>query len=57
MAGFVPTSGISTCSYESGRRAATFDPGFIPGTVRKKMVLTVISTRGEDGERNYSIKA
>jgi hypothetical protein len=31
--------------------------GFLSGTVGKKMGLTVTSTRGEDGERNYSVKA
>ena len=31
--------------------------GFISGTLTKKMGLAVVSTRGEDGERNYSIKA
>src|SRR5689334_5597933 len=31
--------------------------GFISGTISKKMKLTVVSTRGEEGERNYSIKA
>jgi nucleoid-associated protein YgaU len=31
--------------------------GFISGTVGKKMKLTVVSSKGEDGERNYSIKA
>jgi Protein of unknown function (DUF3489) len=31
--------------------------GFISGTLGKKMGLTVASTKGEDGERNYSIKA
>ena len=31
--------------------------GFLSGTVRKKMGLTVTSTKGEDGERSYSIKA
>ncbi len=31
--------------------------GFLSGTVAKKMGLTVISTKGEDGERSYSIKA
>jgi Protein of unknown function (DUF3489) len=31
--------------------------GFLSGTVGKKMGLTVISTKSEDGERNYSIKA
>ena len=31
--------------------------GFLSGTVGKKMGLTVTSTKGEDGERNYSIKA
>ena len=31
--------------------------GFISGTVGKKMKLTVVSTKGEDGERIYSIKA
>ena len=31
--------------------------GFLSGTIRKKMGLTVTSTKGEDGERNYSIKA
>jgi hypothetical protein len=30
--------------------------GFLSGTVGKKMGLTVMSTKGEDGERNYSIK-
>jgi hypothetical protein len=31
--------------------------GFISGTVGKKMGLTVTSTKGEDGERSYSVKA
>jgi hypothetical protein len=31
--------------------------GFLSGTVGKKMGLTVISTKGEDGERSYSLKA
>jgi hypothetical protein len=31
--------------------------GFLSGTVGKKMGLTVTSTKGEDGERTYSIKA
>ncbi len=31
--------------------------GFLSGTVGKKMGLTVVSTKGEDGERNYSIEA
>jgi hypothetical protein len=31
--------------------------GFLSGTVSKKMKLTVVSTKGDDGERNYSIKA
>jgi hypothetical protein len=30
--------------------------GFISGTVGKKMGLTVTSTKGEDGERRYSVK-
>jgi hypothetical protein len=30
--------------------------GFLSGTVGKKMGLTVISTKGEDGERSYSVK-
>ena len=30
--------------------------GFLSGTVGKKMGLTVISTKGEDGERSYSIE-
>jgi len=30
--------------------------GFLSGTVGKKMGLTVISTKGEDGERTYSVK-
>jgi hypothetical protein len=30
--------------------------GFLSGTIRKKMGLTVVSTKGEDGERSYSIK-
>ena len=31
--------------------------GFLSGTFGKKMGLTVISTKGEDGERSYSVKA
>jgi len=31
--------------------------GFMSGTVGKKMGLTVTSTKGEDGERCYSVKA
>lgn len=31
--------------------------GFLSGTVRKKMGLNVTSTKGDDGERNYSVKA
>jgi hypothetical protein len=31
--------------------------GFLSGTIRKKMGLDVISAKGEDGERSYSIKA
>ena len=31
--------------------------GFLSGTLRKKMGLVVTSTKGEDGERSYSIKA
>jgi len=31
--------------------------GFLSGTVGKKMGLAVTSTKGEDGERCYSIKA
>jgi hypothetical protein len=31
--------------------------GFLSGTIAKKMGLAVISTKGEDGERSYSIKA
>jgi hypothetical protein len=31
--------------------------GFLSGTIGKKMGLTVTSTKGEDGERTYSIKA
>jgi hypothetical protein len=30
--------------------------GFLSGTIRKKMGLEVTSTKGEDGERTYSIK-
>ena len=30
--------------------------GFLSGTVRKKLGLDVVSTKGEDGERSYSIK-
>ena len=29
--------------------------GFLSGTIGKKMGLTVVSTKGEDGERTYSI--
>jgi len=31
--------------------------GFLSGTIGKKMGLTVVSTKGEDGERSYSVKA
>ena len=31
--------------------------GFLSGTIRKKMGLAVTSTKGEDGERSYSVKA
>jgi hypothetical protein len=31
--------------------------GFLSGTVGKKIGLTVTSTKGEDGERSYSVKA
>ena len=31
--------------------------GFLSGTVGKKMGLTVISTKGEDGGRTYSVEA
>ena len=31
--------------------------GFLSGTVGKKMGLTVLSTKGDDGVRSYSIKA
>ncbi len=31
--------------------------GFLSGTVGKKMGLTVTSTKGEDGERTYSVEA
>ncbi|HEY6343619.1 MAG TPA: DUF3489 domain-containing protein [Bryobacteraceae bacterium] len=30
--------------------------GFLSGTLRKKMGLEVVSTKGEDGQRTYSIK-
>jgi hypothetical protein len=30
--------------------------GFLSGTVGRKMGLTVTSTKGEDGERRYSVK-
>ena len=31
--------------------------GFLSGTIGKKMGLTVTSSKSEDGERSYSIKA
>ncbi len=31
--------------------------GFLSGTVGKKMSLTVVSTKSENGERTYSVKA
>jgi len=31
--------------------------GFLSGAIRKKMGMTVTSTKAEDGERTYSIKA
>lgn len=30
--------------------------GFLSGTVGKKLGLAVVSTKGEDGERTYSVK-
>jgi hypothetical protein len=30
--------------------------GFLSGTVRKKLGLTVASTKGENGERTYSVE-
>jgi len=31
--------------------------GFLSGTVGKKMGLAVTSTKGEDGERSYSVRS
>ena len=31
--------------------------GFLSGTIGKKMGLAVTSTKGDDGERSYSVKA
>jgi hypothetical protein len=31
--------------------------GFLSGTIGKKMGLTVTSTKSDDGERNYSVRA
>jgi Protein of unknown function (DUF3489) len=31
--------------------------GFLSGTIRKKLGLNVVSTKADDGERTYSIKA
>jgi hypothetical protein len=31
--------------------------GFLSGTIRKKLGLNVVSTKAEDGERSYSLKA
>ena len=31
--------------------------GFLSGTIRKKMGLEVVSTKGADGERSYSVKS
>jgi len=31
--------------------------GFLSGTIGKKMGLTITSTKGEDGERTYSVNA
>ena len=31
--------------------------GFISGTLGKKMGLTVVSTKGENGQRTYSIQS
>ena len=43
---------------QSDGLAAAF-PARLPisGTLGKKMGLTVVSTKGEDGERSYSVKA
>ena len=31
--------------------------GFLSGAIRKKMEITVTSTKAEDGERTYSVKS
>jgi Protein of unknown function (DUF3489) len=31
--------------------------GFLSGTIRKKLGLTIESAKGDDGERTYSVKA
>ena len=41
----------------AGRWQAHSVRGFLSGTVGKKLGLTVISTKVEDGERTYSVKA
>jgi hypothetical protein len=42
------------------QRASSWQPhsirGFLSGTIRKKMGLTVSSVEGEDGERRYSVE-
>ncbi len=30
--------------------------GFLSGTVRKRMGLAIVSSKGEDGERSYSVR-
>ena len=43
------------------QKAAGWQPhsvrGFLSGTVRKKLGLAITSTKGEDRERSYSVKA
>ena len=39
------------------KEAGSEEGGFLSGTVGKKMGLTLTSTKGEDGERVYSLKA
>jgi len=49
------------CTAKELMKATGWQPhsvrGFLSGTIGKKMGLTVTSTKSEDGERSYSVKA
>jgi hypothetical protein len=52
--------GSGTATLKVIMKATAWQPhsvrGFLSGTIGKTMRLTVNSTKGEDGERSYSLK-